>query len=404
MEWKEYKLGEIAYCDLGKMLDQKKNTGNPQIYLNNIAVRWGAFDVNREQTMLFEEKDAERYQIKKGDIVVCEGGEPGRCAIWNEDYPIYYQKALHRVRTKEPHNNIYLYYHLRHLFQSGLANNFTTGTTIKHLPREVLLKIPVRLPELDVQKKVASILSSLDRKIELNNQINKQLEEMAQAIFKSWFIDFEPFKDGEFVDSELGRIPKGWRVDTLGSICEIEKKSINPQKTPNVVYSHYSLPAFDAGKLPVKQKGNEIMSNKYQFCEDTILLSKLNPNIKRIWYVKDLEENAICSTEFIPLKPKVSYFLPFLLATLNNDSFYSKLLGGVSGATNSHQRLTPDDVLKLPIAYDPETVGWYFEATNEMLAKMNGNIKQIRELSSLRDTLLPKLMSGEINLEQYGNQ
>ena len=207
-EYRTYRLGEIAECTLGKMLDQKKNKGKPQVYLGNVAVRWGAFNIDYSQTMLFEDKELERYQAIKGDIVLCEGGEPGRCAIWEEERPICLQKALHRIRVNQRiADPYYVYYYLTSFVKSGNAEPYFTGSTIKHLPRERLVSLEMALPSLDVQKRRARIIQAIDDKITLNTRINHNLEEQAQALYKSWFVDFEPFKDGKFVDSRVSERP-----------------------------------------------------------------------------------------------------------------------------------------------------------------------------------------------------
>ena len=101
-DWKRVKLGEIAECKLGKMLDQKKNKGTPRKYLANIDVRWGSFDLTGVKEMRFLDSEIDRYGLRFGDIVMCEGGEPGRCAIWKNQFPgMMYQKALHRIRPNE---------------------------------------------------------------------------------------------------------------------------------------------------------------------------------------------------------------------------------------------------------------------------------------------------------------
>ena len=219
--WRKVKIGDVCETSLGKMLDTKKNKGKMHCYLNNVAVRWGTFDLSNLPEMCFTQDDKNRYTIKRGDVVICEGGEPGRCAIWKSDEPIFFQKALHRIRMKEGLFNEYFYYSFRHLVMSGATRKYETGSTIRHLSRQSLNQIDIHIPPQEVQRKIAKILSSIDDKIEVNTKINHNLEEQAKALFKSWFIDFEPFKDGEFVDSELGKIPKGWRVGTLDEIGEI---------------------------------------------------------------------------------------------------------------------------------------------------------------------------------------
>ena len=130
-------MGDLADLSLGKMLDEKKNRGEPLPYLANINVRWGEFNLDDLREMRFEENERERFGLKHGDIVMCEGGEPGRCAIWKEPIPgMMFQKALHRIRPYECLDSRFLFYSFLHKGEmDGFAGLFT-GSTIKHLPAE----------------------------------------------------------------------------------------------------------------------------------------------------------------------------------------------------------------------------------------------------------------------------
>ncbi len=145
--WKRKPLSEVATFRLGKMLDQKKNRGEPKPYLANLNVRWGEFDFSNLREMKFEDRENEIFGLKHGDIVMCEGGEPGRCAIWKEQIPgMMIQKAIHRIRPIDPLDYRYLYYSLFHQAKSGRLSQLFTGATIKHLPREKLAKVQIDIP------------------------------------------------------------------------------------------------------------------------------------------------------------------------------------------------------------------------------------------------------------------
>lgn len=194
-EWKQVRLGDFIDSCLGKMLDQKKNKGAFHPYLGNSNVRWGEFDFSNLAEMKFEDTEHERYALKKGDLVVCEGGEPGRCAIWEDEIPnMKIQKALHRIRTLPGLVTKYLYYWFLLAGKTGSLEPYFTGTTIKHLTGRSLADLTITLPPVKHQEKCALVLGSLDRKITHNKKINQTLEQMAQALFKSWFVDFEPVK------------------------------------------------------------------------------------------------------------------------------------------------------------------------------------------------------------------
>ncbi len=187
--WQRAKLGEISEMCLGKMLDKEKNKGEYHPYLANLNVRWGSFELKNLSQMRFEESEDERYGLKYGDIVVCEGGEPGRCAIWKEELPnMKFQKALHRVRIKETHNNEFVYYRLLLAGRNGELERHFIGSTIKHLTGIALKEVEFSYPDCNDQQKIASVLSALDAKIELNNRINAELEEMAKTLYDYWFV------------------------------------------------------------------------------------------------------------------------------------------------------------------------------------------------------------------------
>ena len=368
------------------MLDAKKNRGIPQPYLANVNVRWGSFDLDDLPLMRFEESENERYGLKFGDIVVCEGGEPGRCAIWKDQVPnMKIQKALHRVRCHENVDYRFLYYYLLWAGKKGLFDQYCTGSTIKHLPGEKLKILPIRMPPLAEQQRIAKILSSLDDKIELNNAINRNLEEQAQAIFKSWFFDFEPF--GE-------KIPKDWKNGKLGDIAEIKKKAFYPEKNPGLVVEHYSLPALDEKHYPVFEVADGIKSNKFTVSKESVLISKLNPDTKRIWRPYCISEHPICSTEFVVFEAINGSHRDYIYSIIDCAQFYDYMCSLITGCTNSHQRVSPDTLLEYPVSIPPKTVLKSFcDKITPIYEMVEKNVLENQRLTSLRDTLLPKLMS-----------
>ncbi|EKF9499771.1 restriction endonuclease subunit S [Vibrio cholerae] len=292
-EWKDAKLGDYIDSCLGKMLDKNKNTGEFHPYLGNSNVRWGAFELDELSEMKFESHEHERYGIKKGDLIVCEGGEPGRCAIWNEDVPdMKIQKALHRVRTLAGLDGDYLYYWFLFSARAGHIDPYFTGTTIKHLTGKALKELPIKIPPMRYQQEAAKLLRGFDNKITLNRQINQTLEQMAQTLFKSWFVDFDPVMDNAldagnpipdelqhraearkavresegfkplpdevrqlfpdaFEESELGWAPKGWVVSTAGD--EFTVKGGSTPSTKNAEFweggdIHWTSPKDLSGK------------------------------------------------------------------------------------------------------------------------------------------------------------
>ena len=191
-EIKEYiPLGKITVSRLGKMLDKEKNTGILQPYLRNINVRWFSFDLSDLLEMRIEPEENEKYSVTKGDLIICEGGEPGRCAIWEQDETIFYQKALHRVRFTDDSNPKFYMYYFWFAAQTGKLNPFFTGMGIKHLTGQSLVKVPVptaRKEEQDlIVQEIESRLSVCDSIEKTVDTALQQADAMRQSILKKAF-------------------------------------------------------------------------------------------------------------------------------------------------------------------------------------------------------------------------
>ena len=184
-------LGSVSESRLGKMLDSEKNIGIPRRYLRNINVRWHSFDLSDLSEMPIEENEVDKYSLRKGDLVICEGGEPGRCAVWKSDDVIFYQKALHRVRFTDSSNPKFYMYYLWYAAQTGQLKSLFTGTGIKHLTGQSLVKVLVPTAERITQDSIVneiethlSVCDSIEHTVDLALQ---QAEAMRQSILKDAF-------------------------------------------------------------------------------------------------------------------------------------------------------------------------------------------------------------------------
>ena len=184
-------FGSFIDSRLGKMLDKGKNTGSFHKYLRNINVRWFSFDTSDLLEMKIENSEMDKYTILNGDLAICEGGEPGRCAVWSKDEPICYQKALHRVRFTDNSNPYFYMYYLWFAAQTGKLNSYYTGTGIKHLTGQSLVKIPVpttyRTQQDEIVEMIESRLSVCDSIEQTVDTALAQAESMRQSILKKAF-------------------------------------------------------------------------------------------------------------------------------------------------------------------------------------------------------------------------
>ena len=402
-EWKEYKLEELCEYRKDKVKIDDINLYN-YISTENMMPNKGGIEI---ASSLPNSKTVARYL--EGDILI-SNIRPYFKKIWyaKNDGGNSNDVLVFKNISKDKLNNTFLYYLLSSDNFFDYVMSTAKGTKMPRGDKDAIMRYNINLPSLEEQKKIADILSSLDDKIELNNEMNKTLEEMAQSIFKRWFVDFEfpnedgePYKSsgGEMVDSELGMIPKGWEVKELSQLVNIITKSEKPFENEDILYEHFSIPALDSNKLPILEFGNSISSNKYKIDNDCILISKLNPNNKRIWNPYCNTSNSICSTEFIVYKAINNYPKSYIYEIINSDEFTKFLVANATGSTGSRQRVKPKDTLGYKIVLP--TIDKIIEI-DKILSPIHKNIQlntqESNTILQIRNTLLPKLMSGEIKV------
>ncbi len=311
-----------------------------------------------------------------------------------------------------------------YLLKSLGLSLMNSDSAVPGLNRKEAHAITIKVPSEGDQRFISSCLGNLDDKIELNRRMNENLEEMARALFKSWFVDFDPVRakmDGRwqpgqslpglpaelydlfpdrFVPSELGEIPKGWQIKPLEYTTTNIKEKENPLESPNVLFYHYSIPAYDKTNLPQIEPGYNIKSTKNIVPPGVILISRLNPDIDRVWLV-DVKpgERAICSTEFLVLKPKPPFSVAYIYSLARSTNFRQQIQSLVTGTSRSHQRARVPDVMSLDILVPTDSIIHYFNKISQrLLARTLINRQENSAVSELRDILLPKLLSGEIRV------
>ena len=157
--WEWVKLSDIAVTELGKTLDKGKNSGTPHNYLCAFNVKWCSFDLSVIKKILLEDEELERYRVRKGDLLICEGGDVGRAAIWESDQDIYYQNALHRVRFKDEINQHFYLYVLQYYKSLGMIDDVSSGVTIKHFTQNSMKKLSFPLPPIKEQYRIVSAIN-----------------------------------------------------------------------------------------------------------------------------------------------------------------------------------------------------------------------------------------------------
>ena len=386
MEWKEVRLGDVCNIITGFPFPGKKYSkeGIRVVRGDNVTIGNLRWDTEKDKRWNEPFDKTEYYSLQANDIVIgMDGSRVGKnkARIKEEDLPLLLAQRVACVRHNELAEQDYLYYNIFSKKFIDYVNSIHTGSAIPHISQKQIEDYKILLPNLETQRRIASILSSLDRKIELNNKINADLEEMAQAIFKNWFVDFEPFKDGKFVDSELGMIPEGWKVVKLGDFFPVK----TGKKDANTASVNGKYPFFSCSQ-------NALCTDSYSFDCDAILVAG-NGDFNVKWYSGKFDAYQRTYV-LIPYNKKLLALLYYVVKR-NLLTITSKARGSVIRFITKGN-LT-DFEFAIPRDLENNEIVDVFKSINE---KIFANIKENSRLSLLRDTLLPRLMSGEIEVPE----
>ena len=405
-EWKEYKLGDIAKIQTGPFGSQLhksdyKSTGIPCIMPCNITAN---LDICCSNIAYISEEDADRlckHKTQKGDIIYSRRGDIEKCAYISEKESgwVCGTGCLKVCINSEKANSKFIAYQLSTpLLKSWIVGN-AVGTTMLNLNTSILSECPISLPSFPTQQKIANILSSLDDKIEVNRRINEQLEELAQALFKSWFVDFEPFKDGEFVESELGMIPKGWTTISLSKMADYLNGLAMQKFRP--LQGEKGLPV-----LKIKELGQDSCNETSELCSPSLVNEKYIVNdgdvifswsgtlLVKIWC------GGVCGLNqhlFKVTSEKYPKWFIYLWTKYHLDRFIR--IAKDKAVTMGHIKRGELDT-SFAIVPNEEKMKEIDGLMASLIEQIIANNIEIHHLTTLRDTLLPKLMSGEIDVNE----
>lgn len=393
------------------MLDAKKNKGILQPYLGNSNVRWGEFNLADLAQMRFEADEEERYGLRPGDLVLCEGGEPGRCAIWNGPAGMKFQKALHRIRPKSTFNNYYLFSWFCYAARAGQLDAHFTGTTIKHLTGKAVAELRVPLPPLGAQQAMVDVLKPLDYRIALLRETNTTLEAIAQALFKSWFVDFDPvraksqglapagmdeatsalFPDG-FDEARRGPVPRGWTEASIYEVAQVVYGA--PFASSRFNTDGIGRPLVRIRDLRDEAPGvhtDEVHPKGYLLTPGDIVVGMDGEFRAYLWG----GERAWLNQRVCVFRPKAGVPAAFVRATIEPQ--LAHIEATETATTVIH--LGKGDIDRFAALVPPDDVLAAFGAVADPLyARIVANKQACRSLAAIRDTLLPRLISGQLRL------
>lgn len=406
MEWKEVTLGDLCEISSSKRIFAKEyqSDGVPFYRGKEIIAKQKGNAISNELFISrnrYEEIKA-RYGVpQQRELLLTSVGTLGVPYVIKEEEFYFKDGNLTWFRHFNGLDVEYLYYWFLSPYGKNEINTKAIGSTQKALTIDSLSKFDIKIPaNLDDQRRIASILSSLDRKIELNNKINADLEEMAQAIFKNWFVDFEPFKDGKFVDSELGMIPEGWKVGRLTDVIKLMPGG-TPKTSEPLYWDNGTIPFFSpkdvngvycfATEKHITEAGlNKCSSNLYP--KDTIFITCRGTVGKVCLAACDMAMNQ--SNYAIKAIDGYSQYYVFFLVKSVVERLIKKSNGAVFSAITSKD-------------FDEEILIPSQKAVEDFTNVIDGFFRRIftictenSRLSLLRDTLLPRLMSGEIEVPE----
>lgn len=398
MEWKEVRLGDVCtrVCSGGTPKSTNLSYYGGEIpWLNTKEIDFNRiYSTEKTITDSGLNNSSAKWIVPNTVTVAMYGATAGKSCIVKVPMTTN-QACCNLTINDEVADYEFVYYSLKNDYTTlaSLAN----GGAQQNLNAQIIKDYVLKMPSLADQRRITSILSSLDRKIELNNKINADLEEMAQAIFKNWFVDFEPFKDGKFVDSELGMIPEGWKVGTLGDITKNKSakvkerndvKVLSPVTTGELVLSeeYFTKQVFSSSiaKYKIVNKGD------FAYNPARVNIGSLGRN--------EFDFDGCVSPVYVVfsvLDGYENYFDLFRKTDFFKDSVASLAIGGV------RQSLSYDDLSSIEVIIPSENaVEEFNNLYNQMKKTIKANKLENSRLSLLRDTLLPCLMSGELEVPE----
>jgi len=389
--WETKRVSEIARHSLGKMLDKSKNKGEPKPYLRNLNVRWGEFDLSDVLEMRFLPDEADKYTAVKGDVLVCEGGYPGRAAIWDDDEPIYFQKALHRVRFHEPERNKWFVYFLQFRALEGTLKNHFNGAGIQHFTGEALAQFEIPVPPLPEQQRIVGVLDEVFAGLATAQVHAEKNLQNARALFES------------HLQSVLAN--RKWRWKRLSDLCERVEygSSAKSQKKGNVPVLR--MGNIQAGRLDWENLVYTVDKDeikKYLLKHNDVLFNRTNsPELVGKSAIYKSEMPAIFAGYLIRIHRKeelldADYLNYFLNSRIALDYGKTVVISSVNQANINGAKLKSYPIPAPSLSEQLEVVAQLDALSTETQRLESLYQKKQAALAALKKSLLHQAFSGEL--------
>ncbi|TCS77660.1 restriction endonuclease subunit S [Pectinatus cerevisiiphilus] len=392
INWKETRVGDIGKVITGKTpktsIDENYGGDIPFITPSDDMTTKYIFTTNKKLTEMGAQSVKNNIIPPNTICVSCIGSDLGKVVISTET-SVTNQQINSIVLNENEYDLDFIYYVMTSLGKV-MNHHSKTSTAVPIVNKTQFSDYTFMCPDLITQKKIGGVLASLDDKISNNRSINRNLAEQAATLFQAWFVKFEPYG---------GSMPDNWSEGNLGQIAELKTRSFSPAKNPDVTLEHYSIPSYDEKHFPVFEIASGVKSNKYVLTPSSVMISKLNPDTKRIWRPLCLTSHAVCSTEFMVYEAINPEHKDYVYSIIDDPMFSAFLCAHTTGSTNSRQRATPSVTLTYPVLIPPDDViNEFCSIVSPMYDLIGANTLENQKLANTRDSLLPKLMSGELNV------
>ena len=380
--WEYKKLGQVCTSDLGKTLNKSKDRGELHPYLCSINILWDKIDLSTLKQACFEAGEQEKYTVRKGDLLVCEGGDTGRSAIWDRDETILYQNALHRLRFHDSVFPKFVLFYLMYLKDIGeIDNKYSKGVTIKHLVKKALLSIPLPLPPKPTQLSIVSELDKLNELIQIKKEQLKDYDALAQSIFYEMF--------GDPVENE-----KGWEVKKLGELCSKIGSGATP-RGGNESYKDEGISLirslnvynneFRRKDLAYIDDEQAAALSNVTILEDDVLLNITGASVARCCIVPSDLLPARVNQHVCIIRPFDNVLVPiFLNKVLTNISYQIRLLTLARSKGATREALPKSVVGSLLVPLPPLSLQQSFAHKIEQIERQKAEVqKTITDLETL---------------------
>lgn len=413
--WKTYKLSEVTKLSTGFAFKSKdyENNGNLKVIRGiNITegkLRWG----DDSRFWNHSEKEYSKYLIELDDIVIgMDGSKVGknRAIVRKHDLPSILAQRVARIQAiPNLSYQKYIWQLINNIQFENYISNVQTGTSIPHISLGQIGNFDIKLPSYEEQKSIAQILSTIDDKIENNLAINKTLEEMAMALYKHWFVDFGPFQNGEFVDSELGSIPKGWEVKSLGSIVSVlggyafksawfKDTGVKVLKIKNINNNIVDINNCTC----ISEEISKTINPKFRIVKGDFLIAMTGAEVGKVGAVPDYGQDLWLNQRVGKLIDKNLKNASILIGKLlQTNDFYKVIQGLAYGSAQPNISTSDIEGIKIVLPEDKTILNKVIDEFVKSHDIIIQNLTENQTLTQLRDTLLPKLISGEVRLKEF---